>query len=187
MARLGQARTIRLSDGRAALVRDARPRDAKDLARLLDAIAAEPRSGLLMEPGMRTPGDWRHVIAESEVGWGRLFIVAEAGRGLAANLGLRPVPNPASRHVCDIGISVAATTRNLGLGGALLELALEWAVAQGYTKATLSALGHNDGAVRFYERHGFVHEGRRVAQFIRGGQYSDEVLMARLLIAPPRP
>lgn len=182
MARRGQTDSIRLSDGRAALVRVARPRDAKELARLLDAVAAEPHSGLLMEPGQRTATDWRHVIAESEIP-GRLFLVAEIDGRLAANLGLRPAGNPASRHVCDIGLSVAAWARNAGLGGGLLELALEWAAAQGYLKATLSALGHNEAAVRFYERHGFVHEGRRVAQFIRGGQYSDEVLMARSLIA----
>ena len=40
--------------------------------------------------------------------------------------------------------------------------------------------------MRLYERHGFVQEGRRVAQFVRGGQYSDEVLMARPL-TPLRP
>jgi len=187
VGRLGYIGTVRLSDGRAAQLRDARPRDARALTGLLDAVAAEPGSGLLMEPGQRSVSDWRHLINESEAGFGRLFVVAELGDELVANLGLRPASNPASRHVCDIGLSVAATARSLGLGGGMLELVLEWAAAQGYTKATLSALGHNRDAVRFYERHGFVHEGRRVAQFIRGGQYSDEVLMARPLITAPRP
>jgi putative acetyltransferase len=175
---------VRLSAGRAALLRAARPRDARELARLLDAIAAEPHSGLLMEPGKRGAGEWRRLIAAAGADSGRLFVVAEVEGRLAGNLGLRPAANAASRHVCEIGMSVAAAARGLGLGGALLELALEWAAAQGYAKATLSVLGHNAAAVRFYERHGFVHEGRRVAQFIRDGQYSDEVLMARLLTTP---
>ncbi len=181
MAGLGRTREIRLSDGRAALLRDARPRDAKALARVLDAVAAEPRSGLLMEPGQRTAGDWRRMIADVPLAPGSLFLVAEVEGEVAGNLSVRPATNPSSPHVCLIGMSVASDARRVGVGGAMLELALEWAAARGYVKASLSVLGHNDAAMRFYERHGFVCEGRRVAQFIRGGQYSDEVLMARLL------
>jgi RimJ/RimL family protein N-acetyltransferase len=172
---------VRLSDGRAALLRDARPRDARALARLLDAVASESRSGLLMEPGQRTARDWRRAIIESSMHLRSAFLVAEMDGRLAADLAVQPAANPASQHVCIIGMSVAAPFRGVGLGGALLELALEWAAAWTYSKATLSVLGHNDAAVRFYERHGFIHEGRRVAQFIRAGQYSDEVLMARPL------
>ena len=165
-------------------MRDARPRDARDLVRLLDAVAAEPRSGLLLEPGQRSAGDWRRIIAAGVVESRALFLVADVDGHLAGDLSLRPVANPASPHVCVVGMSIAAGVRDVGLGGALLELSLGWAAAMGYLKATLSVLGHNEGAVRFYERHGFGHEGRRVAQFIRGGQYSDEVLMARVLTTP---
>jgi len=184
VARLGHTRDVRLSDGRAALLGDARPRDAKAIARLLDAIAAEPRSGLLMEPGQRTAGDWRRSVADTLDDPGGLFLVADVQGELAGDLGLSRARNPASRHVCTLGMSVAAAARGVGLGGALLELALEWAAAVGYAKATLSVLGHNGAAVRFYERHGFVHEGRRVAQFARGGHCMDEVLMARPLTTP---
>ena len=39
----------------------------------------------------------------------------------------------------------------------------------------------NARAIAFYERHGFVREGLRRAQYRRGDQYHDEVLMARSL------
>ena len=175
---------MRLSDGRAALLRAARTRDARELTRLLDAVAAEPDSGLLIQPGQRGAGDWRRLIAEADTEPRALFLVADVEGRLAGNLGVRPVASPASPHVCQIGMSVAAATRGVGLGGALLELALEWAAAHGYNKATLSVLAHNAAAERFYARHGFTREGTRMAQFIRGGKYSDEVLMARLLTTP---
>ena len=175
------AREVRLTDGRTALLRAARPRDARALARLLDAVAAEPRSGLLMKPGDRDAGEWRRSIAAAQDGRGALFLVAEVGGRLAGDLNVRRAPSPASRHVCVIGMSVAAWARGVGLGGALLEQALEWAAAARFEKVTLSVLGHNRDAVRFYERHGFAREGTRSAQFVRDGQYSDEVLMARFL------
>lgn len=175
---------MRLSDGRAALLRDARPRDARGLAQMLDAVAAEPRSGLLMEPGQRSAADWRRMIADGAAAPGDLFLVGEVDGEVAGDVAVRPAANPSSSHVCVIGMSVGAAARDAGLGGALLELALEWAAAQGFVKATLSVLGHNAAAMRFYERHGFVREGTRVAQFVRRGHYSDEVLMARFLDTP---
>ena len=42
MARLGGEIAATLADGRGLRVRDARVRDARPLARLLDAVAAEP-------------------------------------------------------------------------------------------------------------------------------------------------
>ena len=180
MAGLGRSIEVGLSDGRAALLRDARPHDARALTRQLDAIAAEPRSGLLLEPGQRSARDWRRLISEAAERPGALFVVAEVGGELVGNLGLRPAHNRSSPHVGTIGISVAAPLRRLGLGGALLDTTLAWADGR-YLKVELSVLGYNEGAVRFYERHGFSCEGRRAAQYVRGGEYHDEVLMARFL------
>ena len=97
------------------------------------------------------------------------------------NLGLWPDANPASGHVAWIGMSVAAGCRGAGVGGALLEAAAEWAKAAGFRRVVLGVFPENVRAIAFYERHGFVREGLRRAQYRRGDQYHDEVLMARPL------
>ena len=55
---------MKLADGRALVVRDARKRDARGVSEMLDAVAAEPQVTLVLRPGEATPADWRRRIAE---------------------------------------------------------------------------------------------------------------------------
>ena len=168
-----------LRDGREAVIRAARPGDARALARLLDAIASEPDVTLLLEPGEIGAREWRRRIAAAADRDSSLFLVASLGDRLVGNLGMVADPHPASPHVRVLGMSVARDCRGLGLGGALLEVALHWARGQGVAKVELSVFAHNAAALDFYERHGFAREGLRRRQLARGGEYHDEVLMAR--------
>ncbi len=181
MARLGREIEVALADGRVLRVRGARTRDARLLARLLDAVAAEPQVTLLLRPGEAKAADWRRRIAEASASPRGLFLAAELAGRLAGNLGLWPDANPASGHVAWLGMSVAREYRGLGVGGALLEEALAWASAHGYVRAVLGVFPDNAHAIAFYERHGFVREGLRRAQYRCGDEYHDEVLMARSL------
>jgi putative acetyltransferase len=181
VAKLGREIESTLADGRALRVRDARARDARQVARLLDAVASEPQVTLLLRPGEADPGDWRRRIAESKSSSRGLFLVAESGGGVIGNLGLWPDGHPSSAHVAWLGMSVAAESRGAGAGGALLEAALEWAATAGYRRAVLGVFPENDRAIAFYGRHGFEREGLRRAQYRRGDQYHDEMLMARTL------
>ncbi len=184
MAKLGGEVTGVLEDGRAWCVRDARPRDARPLARLLDDIAAEPQPALLMLPGQFTASVWKRRIQDSLADPRCLQLSATVGEKLAGNLGLRPDAHPSSAHVTWLGMSMGEPFRGLGLGGALLETAVEWATVSGLAKIALGVFPENVRAIGFYARHGFVEEGRRRAQFVRAGQYHDEVLMARFLTDP---
>jgi RimJ/RimL family protein N-acetyltransferase len=178
---LRRDRELRLEDGRAVRVRTARPRDAKALARLLDAIAAEPDSGLLLRPGEMSARDWKRRLSDSLADPQCLTIVAELDDGLAGNLGLRPDLHPSSRHVQWVGMSVADGARSRGIGGALLEVAAGWAAENRFERLVLGVFPENERAVAFYARHGFVREGLRVRQYRRGDEYHDEMLMARFL------
>jgi L-phenylalanine/L-methionine N-acetyltransferase len=181
VARLGREIEVTLTDGRALLVRDARTRDARPVARLLDAVAAEPQATLLLLPGEAAAGDWRRRISDSTASPRGLFLAAACDGRLVGNLGLWPDSNPASAHVAWVGMSVAANARGVGAGGALLEVALTWASEHDYLRAVLGVFPDNARAIAFYGRHGFVREGRRRAQYRRGDEYHDEVLMARSL------
>jgi RimJ/RimL family protein N-acetyltransferase len=172
---------VTLADGRAVVVRDARRRDARGVCDLLDAVAAEPRATLVLRPGEAAPADWRRRITESVRSPRGLFLVVDAGGVVVGNLGLWPDGNPASAHVAWIGMSVIDGWRGVGAGGALLEAAAGWAAAAGFLRMVLGVFPEKMPAIAFYERHGFVREGLRTAQYRRGDEYHDEVLMARPL------
>jgi RimJ/RimL family protein N-acetyltransferase len=170
-----------LRDGRAVVVRSVVPGDAAELARLVDAVASEPETWLLMVPGRRTAREWKQQIAQAETDPGSLMLAAALGGRMVGNLGLRSDPHGASAHVAVLGMSVAADLRGAGVGTAMLETALIWAGAHGCAKVTLSVFPHNRRAIAFYKRHGFVTEGLRRRQFVRQGRALDELLMARFL------
>ena len=172
---------MKLADGRALVVRDARKRDARGVAEMLDAVAAESQVTLVLRPGEASAADWRRRIADSLRAPRGLFLVADSGGVVAGNLGLWPDANPASLHVAWIGMSVAAGFRGVGAGGALLEAALTWAGEAEFRRVELGVFPENARAMAFYERHGFTREGLRRGQYRRGDQYHDEVLMARPL------
>ena len=181
MAKLGGEIAATLADGRELRLRDARARDARPLARLLDAVAAEPTVTLLMMPGQFGAGVWRRRIADAVADPRCLQLSAVLSGELVGNLGLRPDPHPGSAHVAWVGMSVGERWRGLGIGGALLEASATWAAANTVSKMALGVFPENRRAIGFYERHGFVREGLRRAQYDRDGRYHDEVLMARFL------
>ena len=183
MARLGGEIAATLADGRELRVRDARARDARPLARLLDAVAAEPTVTLLMLPGQFGAGVWRRRIADALGDPRCLLLSADLDGELVGNLGLRPEPHPCSGHIASVGMSVGESWRGLGVGGALLEASATWAAANAVGKLALGVFPENTRAIGFYERHAFVREGLRRAQYVRAGRYHDEVLMARFLTA----
>jgi ribosomal protein S18 acetylase RimI-like enzyme len=87
-------------------------------------------------------------------------------------------PHPASRHVADLGLMVAADARRQGVGWALLEQAVDWARAGGVSKLELHVFPHYEPALRLYEKFGFVKEGYRHDQYRRGRDFVDAILMA---------
>jgi RimJ/RimL family protein N-acetyltransferase len=181
VAKLGGEIAVTLADGRKARVRDARLRDARPLAALLDAVAAEPRATLLVLPGQVSARVWRRRIADALADPRCLQLSADVGGALAGNLGLRPDPHPCSGHIGWVGMSVGEPWRGLGIGGALLEAAAAWGETHSVVKLALGVFPENARAAAFYEGHRFVREGLRRAQYDRAGRYHDEVLMARFL------
>ncbi|MGH9121188.1 MAG: GNAT family N-acetyltransferase, partial [Acidimicrobiales bacterium] len=82
------------------------------------------------------------------------------------------------------GMLVTREWRGRGAGSALLQAALEWARDNGAHKMALEVWPHNEGAIRLYERFGFVEEGRKRRHYRRrNGELWDSVLMGRSLDA----
>ena len=160
------------------VIRPAQPGDAAALVELAADVAAEPEGWLISNGAWRTTGQERRFLRALRRYGDAAVFVAETPDGVVGRLSLGRDPHPASRHVADLGLMVAASHRRRGIGTALLEQAVEWARGAGVRKLELHVFPHNEAAIALYERFGFRQEGYRRAHYRRGSDYVDAILMA---------
>jgi len=160
------------------VIRPAHPRDAGALVALAEEIVAEPEGWLVSDGGWRTVTDERRYLRAVRRYSDAAVFVAEGEEGIVGRLSLGRDPHPASRHVADLGLMVAAAARRRGIGRALLEQAVSWGREVGIRKLELHVFPHNDAAIALYEQFGFRREGYRRAHYRRGRDFVDAILMA---------
>jgi RimJ/RimL family protein N-acetyltransferase len=166
-------------------VRAAEPRDAAELVALAEAVGSEPEGWLISDSRWRSVGEERRYLRTVRRHPDAAVFVAENEQGVVGRLSIARDPHPASRHVADLGLMVAAHARRQGIGWALLEQAVAWARELGVRKLELHVFPHNEPAIRLYERFGFVREGYRKNHYRRGPGYVDAILMAYEVTRPP--
>jgi RimJ/RimL family protein N-acetyltransferase len=159
-------------------IRRARPADAGALVELAQAVAAEPEGWLAAERAWRSTGEERRYLRTLARYPHAAVMVAEADGRVVARLSLARDPHPASAHVADLGLMIAAPYRRRGIGRALLDAAVDWARGADVRKLELHVFPHNGPALALYEQFGFQREGVRKGQYKRGGRYLDAILMA---------
>ena len=160
------------------IVRRAEPADAQGLKALGDAVGSEPEGWLVTTNGWRDVADERRYLRAIRRYPNAAVFVAEEGGAIVGRLSIARDQHPASRHVADLGLMVAASHRRQGIGTALLQAAVQWARSGGVQKLELHVFPWNTAAIALYERFGFVQEGYRKAHYRRGDDYVDAVLMA---------
>jgi RimJ/RimL family protein N-acetyltransferase len=174
------------------VIRPARPRDAGQLVALAEEVASEPEGWLISDGGWRTAADERRYLRALRRYHDAAVFVAELTEHMGTGLVLSPSssnrivgrlslgrdPHPASRHVADLGLMVAAGHRRQGIGRALLDQSVAWARQVGIRKLELHVFPHNDAAIALYESFGFRREGYRRAHYRRGTTFVDAILMA---------
>ena len=174
-------------------VRRAEPPDADQLVRLAAAIGREPGEWLLTTETWRTAADERRYLkAVRRHADAAVFIAVDDEQDtVVGRLSVARDPHPASTHVADLGLMVAAEYRRQGIGRTLLTTAVEWASSAGIRKLELHVFPWNEPAIRLYESFGFDREGMRRAHYSRDGADVDAILMAYHLPSeresPPSP
>ncbi|GAM83690.1 hypothetical protein ANO11243_016790 [Dothideomycetidae sp. 11243] len=85
-------------------------------------------------------------------------------------------------HRCaDYGISIDSAYQGRGYGAEATRWCLNWAFKYAnLNRVELGAFEYNPGAVRLYERLGFVLEGRKRKRFWYDGRYWDDLLYGML-------
>ncbi len=159
-------------------IRPAGPGDAGELVALAEAVGSEPEGWLISDSRWRSVGEERRYLRAVRKHPDAAVFVAETDDGIVGRLSVARDPHPASRHVADLGLMVAAGARRRGIGFALLAEAADWARRVGVRKLELHVFPHNEPAIRLYERFGFVREGYRTEHYRRGREYVDAILMA---------
>ena len=134
------------------LVRPAREQDFDQLFGMVSAVAEEDKW-----IGAQAPLDRLTTISR----WTADLVDPNAALVVSEDHG--EIVGEASVHLdagrADLGMQVTEPYRGLGVGTALMEAVLTWAMTQGAHKITLQVWPHNHAARRLYQRFGFVTEG----------------------------
>ncbi len=148
-------------------VRPARGEDARDLAKLLVAVAEE-RLYLATEPPVDID-EWAERFAANLEGF---FVAVGEGR-VVGQLAVWP-----RQAVGELAMAVAREWRGRGVGSALMAAAIEWARTRRLQKLKLDVFPHNEAAIALYRKFGFAEEGRREKHYRRAnGELWDALVM----------
>jgi putative acetyltransferase len=159
-------------------IRTADPSDAGALVALAASIGREPGDWLLTTEVWRSVADERRYLRAVQRHADAAVFVALDGDAIVGRLSVARDPHPASSHVADLGLMVAASHRRQGIGRALLEAAVEWARRSAVRKLELHVFPWNEPAIQLYEQFGFEREGLRRGHYVRDGAAVDAILMA---------
>jgi len=159
-------------------IRPAVPGDAEALVALARAVGSEPGGWLISTDDWRGAAEERRYLRALRRHPDAQVLVAETADGLVGRLSVARDGHPASGHVADLGLMVAAAHRRRGIGTRLLAGAVDWARSAGVRKLELHVFPHNEGAIALYESFGFRREGHRRGHYRRDGEDVDAVLMA---------
>ena len=160
------------------LVRPAEPADASELVTLAAAVGRESGDWLLTTETWRPVADERRYLKAVRRHPDAAVLVAVDDDHVVGRLSLARDPHPASTHVADLGLMVAASHRRQGIGRALLEAAVTWSRRAGVRKLELHVFPWNEPAIQLYESFGFEREGLRRGHYLRDNAPVDALLMA---------
>jgi RimJ/RimL family protein N-acetyltransferase len=164
-----------------ATIRSAEPGDAGALVELAEAVGAEEGGWLIADGHWRTVSEERRYLKAIRRHAYAAVFVADVDEHIVGRLSIGRDAHPASEHVADVGLMVAAGFRRRGIGRALMEAAEAWGREHGVRKIELHVFPHNQAALALYEGLGYRRVGCRRGHFRRSDGFVDAILMEKEL------
>ncbi|MGH7498263.1 MAG: GNAT family N-acetyltransferase [Gemmatimonadales bacterium] len=170
-----------LPDGRRVHIRPAVPEDAEEVLAYLRRVGGESNN---LTFGPEGPGlavaEEREFLARCAASDNAVVLVALCDGAIVGSLSFEGGRRARVRHTGELGISVARALTGQGIGGALLRELIAWAERGGVVrKLNLRTRVDNLGAIRLYERLGWVAEGIVTRDQSIGGVFTDTLFMGR--------
>lgn len=146
----------------------------------LFATVVEEGMWLGAEPPADRAGQRTRVLERLDEGsaGASLVAVSDEDGAVIGQVGIDVAPY----GVASLGMMVDPEWRGQGVGGALVEAAVDWCRRRGAHKVALQVWPHNHSARRLYLRHGFSEEGILRRHYRRrDGELWDAVVMGLVL------
>lgn len=160
-------------------VRTATSEDAAGIFALQKAIYAEAR--WFVGDGPPSVESLTRRLRALEPNMSLYLVAAGAAGEVAAWLELNRLSPVKLQHVAVLTLAVAPLQRRQGIAGTLLHEAERWALRVGVEKISLNVRANNEAALKLYQQHGFILEGRERAHIRVDGGYEDNLIMAKFL------
>ncbi len=176
-------RHFQLADGRRVDIRPAVPDDAEAVLAYLCMVGGESDN---LTFGPEGPGltieEERDFLIRSAASDNALVLLAVCEGAIVGALSFEGGRRDRTRHTGELGISVARALTGHGIGRMLLEQLIAWAEQSGVVrKLNLRTRVDNLGAIRLYERLGWIVEGRLTRDQAIGGVHTDTLFMGRAI------
>lgn len=180
------AKEFVLKDGKKIVVRGAAVEDSKALLRCGQEVFRDDKYFLTTEEEAK---EWWSVEKATEriKGYvdqkGKVLLVAVVNGMIVGQIQVECGAKHRTRHVGQIGMSVLAEYRRMGVGMALMEAVFAWAKEDAIIeKLALSVFATNKKGIGLYKKMGFDEEGREIRKIKLGkGRYVDTILMYKFV------
>ena len=178
-----QKKTIRLKDGREAVLRSAQPSDAAEMVAFMRTAAGEtefllryPEECTMSEAGEAAFLD--EVLSSSD----QVMLCCFVNGNLAGNAMLTMNSRIKTRHRASVAIGLLEEYWGLGIGTALFQEMIAIGKARNLDHLELDYIEGNDRARRLYEKMGFVETARVPEVYrLKDGSFRASILMMKKL------
>ena len=176
-------KTIRLKDGREAVIRGAQPSDAAEMAAFMKTTAGETEF-LLRYPEECTMTEAAESVFLDDVlnSPDQVMPCCFVDGVLAGNAMLTMNSRIKTRHRASVAIGLKKEYWGLGIGTALFQEIIAIAKDRGLDHLELDYIEGNDRARRLYEKMGFVEVARVPDVYrLKDGSFRQSILMMKKL------